>query len=502
MCKFNCRKNACLKFFQKAIFFTLPLFIFCGCTYPFAFLTNDEVLPKSLGSVWKPPEKIKKIQRLQYSEPIDLDILEGPLALAQVVDFSLTNNPNTALNWADVQGAIADLSLARKDYYPTIDLTTGVARVRAASPFSVQAAVSTWITAWSSTADISYTLWDFGARFAESETALRMLFAVAYAYNQELQTTIQSVTNDYYDNLYQKAVYKDRALDVCDASLVLESAEKKLNLGIANITDVVQAKTLYLNAQVNLVNQKDYNENSLVRLATDMGMAANTQFQTQEFPEELPGNEYLATVGEFIDLALENRPHIIRYKAEVMSKRAALTKARLDPLPKVVGDLDLSYNEYAGNFRSNFDLTGVFKVNFPFFEGFFYRSQIRAAKAALKRSEATMKREQDQVLSQVTTFYNNYKNAIERVSYTLAYLNAATEEFKVTLGNYKAGTGDIIQVVQAQSSLSNSRSQHTNSVKDIFVSLTNLAYASGSLINPEANSNWDSIYQFALEANQ
>ena len=87
-------------------------------------------------------------------------------------------------------------------------------------------------------------------------------------------------------------------------------------------------------------------------------------------------------------------------------------------------------------------------------------------------------------------------NAIQRVEYSAAFLDSALEEFDVTLSNYRVGTGDIIDVMQAQTSLSDARTKYTVSVKDLFVSLTNLAYATGSLITPHDGSQWDSIYQF------
>lgn len=475
------------------IFFLL---IVTSCQYPTAFLFNKEAMPKEFAQKWEPKRKsIRTANKINYVEPFDYNILKGPLSLAQVVDFSLKNNPNTAMSWANILGAIAQLGEARKDYWPKVTVNGTLQRQRMTSPFSLQARASEWLTLGGTEGQVSYTLWDFGARLAKSETALQALYAMSYAYNQELQNVIQLVTNDYYKYLYQKAALCDRSKDVDDAALVLQAAEKKLCLGIANVTDLVQAKTVYLNAQVDFITQRDYKENALVQLAKNMGMAANTEFETQEFPSDLPGQEFLSSSQNFIEVALNNRPEIVQYKAEILSKKAALNYARRDPLPKITGDLDLQYQAYNG-FRNSFNLVGLFKVEMPLFEGFFYRNKIREAKAELKEAQANFKLQQDRVLAEVTTYYNNYKNAVEKLEVTQDYLEAAFDEFEVTLGNYKAGTGDIVQVVQALTSLSNARTKYTLSIQELFVSLTNLAYSTGSLLTPAINASWQGIYEF------
>ncbi len=489
------KKLASKRILLIALFLSLLVFT-ASCSYPLAFLFNKEAMPKALGEKWTPKKRsVRSARRIQYVEPVDPNIVKGPLSLAQVVDFSLRNNPQTAVSWANMLGAIADLGLARQDLFPKGSVNSTLQMQRTSSPLSLQARVATWFTVKDVTGSVSYTIWDFGARIAKSESATQALYAMSYAYNQELQTVIQTVTNDYYSYLYNKAALIDRGRDVEDAALILQAAEKKLQFGIANVTDLVQAKTSYLNTQVDFVSQRDSTENALVSLAKNMGMAGNIYFQTQNFPCELPGNEFLAHRDDFIELALENRPELIQYKAEILSKKSTLTYSILEPLPKISGNLDMQYQAYTG-FERAYNLTGMFKVEMDFFDGFYYRNKTREAKADLKEARANFKVHQDKILGEVVTYYNNYRNAVEKIEYTQEYLEAAFDEFDVTLGNYKAGTGDILNVMQALTSLSNARTKFTLSVEDLFSSLTNLAYATGSLAIPVMDADWQGIYQF------
>ena len=91
-------------------------------------------------------------------------------------------------------------------------------------------------------------------------------------------------------------------------------------------------------------------------------------------------------------------------------------------------------------------------------------------------------------MQDVATAYNDYSYAQEMIGLTKSLLDAASEEFQVTLANYKQGTHDILDVLNAQTQLSNARAQYIGAIKNIFVSLTDLAYSTGALLKPELPS--------------
>ncbi len=454
-------------------------------------------MPQELGETWSPPKKSQKTAA-KYSAPITIDpeIFQGEISLASAISFALINNPQTSLSWAQLQGSIAELGLARKDWFPSIEISENISRNRTGFTFPPDILITQWLTTWGPQLDVNYTLWDFGARAAKSESALQALFSTAWSYNQEIQSVMRTITASYYQNLYQKATLTNDELNVQDALLILESAEKKLKTGTGDITQLVQAKTNYLQAQVILVNQRNESAASLINLAAEMGMPANLEFSTQNFPSELPGRDYIKDLDSLIDLAVQTRPEIIQKKSEIASKKAALVQARLDPLPKVEGSFNMNYKQYNNDYKSYGNVTGQLQLKFPFFDGFMYRNKIRSAKADLLQAQAFLKQAQDNTLQEVTLYFTFYQNAIERIDYASQFLDSALEEFEVMLKSYRAGTKDILNVMQAQTSLSNARSQYTESVQDLFVSLTNLAYATGSLATPESGDSWDSIYQF------
>lgn len=485
------------KIIFASLFALIQLCLISGCTYPFASFKNGKALPKTLGDNWKPPRRaIKKAGKIHAPITIDPAIFEGEISLAESIAFALQNNPDTSISYAQIQQSIAELGLARSELYPTFSTSGLLSRTRFGTTFPPDILIFQWLTTYGGQFDINYTLWDFGKRLAQSESALQSLFAMGWSYNQQIQTMVRTITNAYYDNLYQKATLANDQQNVMDALLILEAAQKKLNTGVGDVTQLVQAKTNYLQRQVDLVDQKDRAQASLIQLAADMGMPGNVEFTTQNFPCELPTQNFIEGMDELIENALESRPDLIKRKAEVSAKKAKVVESRLDYLPKINGLAHADYFDYNNFYKGHWNYRWQISVDFPFFEGFKYRNQIRSAKAELKQAEAALKKEQDNVMKEVSIYTTNFKNSVDRVEFSTAFLDSALEEFDVTLSNYKAGTGDIINVMQAQTSLSEARTKYTDAIKDLFVSLTNLAYSTGSLIAPALDSSWDSIYEF------
>ena len=85
------------------------------------------------------------------------------------------------------------------------------------------------------------------------------------------------------------------------------------------------------------------------------------------------------------------------------------------------------------------------------------------------------------LISQVTTAQMEVRTAAQNLADTAEYLKAAELEFNIALSSYKVGAMTILDVISAQSSVADARSKKAGAQKDWFLSLAQLAYATGSL---------------------
>jgi outer membrane protein TolC len=117
----------------------------------------------------------------------------------------------------------------------------------------------------------------------------------------------------------------------------------------------------------------------------------------------------------------------------------------------------------------------------PLFSGFYYRNAIKMAESVKQEAQEQLKETELNVIKQITTYHYSVKVAFETMQFATAYLEAAREEYDVSLSKYKQGTNTIVDVVNAQGSLADARARQINAFQQWYTSLANLAYSTGIL---------------------
>lgn len=150
--------------------------------------------------------------------------------------------------------------------------------------------------------------------------------------------------------------------------------------------------------------------------------------------------------------------------------------------PVVSSSFDLGHYSFQdGSQEMGPHWSAMFTLTFPIFQGFFFKNSVKNALANLERSKAELLQTELAIIQDVTISHMGVKTAASNLSDSEEYLQSAELEFQIALTGYKAGTMTILDVVSAQSSLANARAKKAESQKNWFISLANIAYATGSL---------------------
>ena len=81
----------------------------------------------------------------------------------------------------------------------------------------------------------------------------------------------------------------------------------------------------------------------------------------------------------------------------------------------------------------------------------------------------------------VVNAYNQYKTSVKSLSIAKKLFESAVENEKVALGSYKAGQGDIISLMEAQSKLLSARKELISSQYGLYTSKIALLKSVGEL---------------------
>lgn len=473
-----------------------------GCYVNRAALDPWGYAPSSSDQVWTPKKLITSMVT-QAPEGPEIPYGEHPLSLAELIDVALLNNTQTKQTWAQARAAAAQYGQSQSQFFPSLDGNFSFLRTRDSSLFTgagssatttgntANAGVSTGnqlfivtFNEWGPQLALNYVIFDFGQRRASSESARQALYYADYTHNRNIQTLLQTITTDYYHLLYEKQLLDAYAQNVETAQVTLDAATLGLDTGVKDVSDTLQAKTQFLQNEIQYVGQKQLVQNSYASLLSHMGLPANKEFPIEPLPTALPLDDDMPMLETLLSTALQFRPDYLAAQAEYRSKEQSVKAAKAQNWPTVKYTLDFGRTYYSGGLNDNYDYTSTFSLSVPIFSGYYYMNNIKIAEANKEQAQAEMDQVELQVIKDVTTSHYNVQIAFETLKCSVAYYASAKEQYTVALAQYKQGTNTILDVVSAQSSLADARAQKASAIQGWYSSLTSLAYALGCITKP------------------
>lgn len=447
-----------------------------GCYINHSILDPYGAAPLSKDTFWTAPDRAKKTTPYTPTTPDG----EMPLTLAEIIDIALKNNTATWQTWAEARTSAASYAQTQSPALPQFNGQFEVSRLRFSTTFNNQ--IETFLQSqWGPGLNVSYLVFDFGQQKATSEAARQALYFADWTHNRMIQTVIDTVTNDYYNYLYQKQLLLAYKADVENALVVLDEANLGFQTGVRDVSDVLQARTQLLHNQTLYVNQEQLVNTSYATLLTDMGIAACITLKFVDLPEDLPYQMAEENVNEILDYAMQKRADLLAAEANYRSADETVVASVRKLFPTLNYTFDFGRTYFSGGINDDYYFTSLFNLSFPIFNGFNLQNAIRKARAQREQAEAQLRQTQLQVIEDVTTAHFDVKVAFETLGFAQKFLKAAEEQFNVAIAQYQQGTNDILNVSNAQTALAEARAQKARAIQQWFTSIANLAYASGSL---------------------
>lgn len=444
-------------------------------------------LPESPSAPWTPRagEKLPPLQPAAAQSVSDEVLKSGiQVSLAQVLDMALRNSPATRATWAAARAAAGELGSRRSQYWPRIDLTANLTRQ--------QQALGTGITfrqtVYGPGADLTLLLLDFGSRAGDVEEARELVLAADWAHDQAVQDLILKTEQAYYAYLAESSLSESLRADIDLARTSLNAAEERHRAGLATVADELQARTQLEREQLALVRSEGRLKEIKGALATAVGLPPELPVELGRLPEAEP----MQTAGEAVRIALERalgeRPDLQQARAAALAARGHVRKVRGDGLPslQVGGAASRAYYASPSGIDPHDNYQLQLLLRFPLFAGFQNRSDLAKARAEAEQAAAQVDQLAQQITVQVWTAYYELESAAKAVEAARTLLASAQQAAEVAGGRYKEGVGSILDLLTAQSSLADARTQEIAARTDWFVAAAGLAYATGVLGPPPA----------------
>ena len=432
------------------------------------FSTLDLAPPSVVGSMlpWK-----------EGQEPCSAGQPDGPLALADVVERALCNNPQTREAWANTRFQAAQVGIGQSAYYPTV---TGTGNVSLNNRDASARGVSDTFNQQNAGISLGYVLYDFGARDANLENARQVLAAANATQDATLQSVFLAAVRAYYQLFAaQAALAAARETEKSDQES-LNAAAARYNAGVGTPADKLQAQTAYSQAVLTRVRSEGDLRNARGVVANIMGLDANTAIELAPPSTLTPSEHFEDEIARLIDDARKHRPDLEAAEAQIKAAEANIESAKAAGKPTVTVSTSLQFSD-ASNTASSRDAALGVQVSIPIFTGYENTYRIRAAREQVEIKQAQREKLNLQIALDVWMAYQNLSTETQAVRSSQDLLASAIQSEKVALGRYKAGVGNILDVLTAQSALASARQQNIQALYNWYIAKASLAQSMGQL---------------------
>ncbi|MDR6450398.1 UNVERIFIED_ORG: outer membrane protein [Burkholderia sp. 1263] len=397
------------------------------------------------------------------------DTLPDPLQLQDAVERALCSNPKTREAWAQVKIQAAGVGIGRAAYLPTVTASWQGVRDDTATDVTGYPRYSSNYRNGSLRTDsvsLSWVLYDFGGRKAALANATALLAAAEASQQAALETTFATVAKDYYAAQAAQGAFVATQEIERTANDSFKAAAVRVDKGIAPVTDELQAQTSWAEAIVNRTKAQGDWQTALGTLAADMDLAPSLPITLPDVGDGMaPGSEFDDSVTDLIQQAERSHPSVLAAQAQVEAALAKVKQTRAEELPSLSFVAKYSRNNQPTSLDVGFPqlpATGHewylgFQLTIPLFEGFGRTYQIREAEAQTELQRDTLNEVQQQVGLDVWNSYQALKTTSRNLANDAMLLDVAQRSYAAAQRRYQVGVGNILELLNAQSSLAGAK---------------------------------------------
>ncbi|HEX4167169.1 MAG TPA: TolC family protein [Bryobacteraceae bacterium] len=414
--------------------------------------------------------------------------LDKTYSLPELIDMAESHNPETHIAWESARAQLAALGVARSELYPTL-AAVALSRINRDEVMLGTRFYRPTVQGFEGTLDLSYTVFDFGARAGRIAAAKAQLLAANFAFNDTHRRIIYQVEQAYYRLLNTSGQEEAARASLTNAQRVQQDAEDRLKSGLATLPDVLEAQSATAQAEYDLQAVLGGEEIARGDLATALGTSATVSIHVQPL-NQVPTPESMGdTVDQAINRAFEQRPDLMQQIAEIRSAKAKIKEARAAYYPTLTFDAGPSAQSLYGlqqtlPWAHTADLTGgvTLSLNWTVFDGGARKNRLAQVEANSRAAKAQVSATRDQIEDQIWTAYSNLKTALRQRQSAIALLEAATQSYAAALQSYNYGVRSLLDVTAAQRTLAQARSADVLARTQVLTAVADLAFQTGDAI--------------------
>jgi len=426
-------------------------------------------------------------------------LLTQPLSLAEAVDFALRQNTAILRAQKDLEVTAGVVVQTRAIALPKLGFAGGYSATQSTDldvlPFSLPGMGSFALGTsqrWSSQVKLLQSVYEGGRVLSSFRTARLQREQSLLQYQATVSDTITEVQVTYFDALLavQQITVQEASLELLRQELT--DTTRRYDAGTVPRFNVLRAEVELANARPKLIRARNSFRVAKNRLANLVGF--NVPRETlEDLPMKLTGvleaEPYDLPLTRAVVLAFERRPELGALRKAQALRQEQVVGAKAGYKPSIQGFV--GYDVHSSLFSSDLTderngwIAGA-QMSWNLFDGLITQGKLKESQAQLGRAVVDLDDANRRVELEVRTAYSNFIEAQEMLASQQKVQEEAEEALRLARARSEAGTGTQLDVLSAQTALTEARTTQVEALHGYAVARARLQRAVGeNLPSPE-----------------
>ncbi|GFE58448.1 TolC family protein [Geobacter sp. AOG1] len=322
---------------------------------------------------------------------------------------------------------------------------------------------------------IYQTLYDFGRTEARADRAHTVREAATLSYKGYEQDVFLQVVTSYFGILQAQQLLQAAEDEVIQMTDHLRVAQNLFELGVVTRNDLLQAEVRLAGSQQRRLDSTNRLGNAWLQLNYLIDRKPDSRAELEEtatLPPTAP------TASE--DLALTNRPEIKALEKSVEGSDLEVQETRGGYYPEIFAKAGLDYVQNR-QVREQAIMAATIGLKINLFDGQATTGRYRQAVATRSRNEESLRQLKAAIGLEYRLAANDAKVSFEKIKVTEKSIQQGEENLRINKDRYQAQVGTATDVIDAQTLLTQAKTDYYRSMFDYQVAVARVKKALGEL---------------------
>lgn len=328
----------------------------------------------------------------------------------------------------------------------------------------------------------SQTLFDFGKSFNTIKEAKASFKSASQSLSSSRQSVYATVKQRYLELLKAMKLEQEYTQAVSRSKEQLQRTQSMYEIGSVAQVDVYKQEVTLGTDQINLINQRNTVDIARSNLNVAMGRDPETPIEIMDVDAEPKLPDF--SLNDAIAMAIKDNPDLKRFEYDMDSAEYGRKVAKGSFLPVIsVNAVYQRSNEKLsrvyGQFDKNFFIRLGANFDFNIFNGLSDRSEVSRQTANYSIAKENWINKKRTLSLEVKQAYRNLQASLEITKINETNVKSAEEDFRLAQERYRVGAGTLLEVTDAQVSLTRARVNLVRTKYDAIIAQAQLEAALG-----------------------